>query len=345
MFFTTRLVSSLEKVFCSPELPAEKIESVSGACGETVAFQLACRGDENYIIEIQADSEIAELLTMREVGLVPCLMPSMPDDPYVLTHKAGVFPDPLLPMKKNRMRLSRGNWHAVWCSIRIPEDMKAGTYEIRFTVTMPETPFSPPGTLHHAASVSVEVLPFRLPEQKLLSVNWFYADCVQAYYRVPCWSERHWELLEQYFRNMVRHGNNVILTPLWSVPLDTAVGHERPTAQLLDISFADGVSALESAIGVEFIWENDNVSGGMPAFDKTFFDRVFVTADGAVSENAEQYNKLVAALSSGVTLFEAEVFTAGDYGTKTDVYEIKIVSDGLKIRVEGMELDDTNIIF
>ena len=89
---------------------------------------------------------------------------------------------------------------------------------------------------------------------------------------------------------------------------------------MVTLSFSEeGVSALESAIGAEFTWENDNISGGMPAFDKTFFDRVFVTADGAVSENAEQYNKLVAALSSGVTLFEAEVFTAGDYGTKTDV--------------------------
>lgn len=115
---------------------------------------------------------------------------------------------------------------------------------------------------------------------------------------------------------------------------------------MVTLSFSEeGVSALESAIGAEFTWENDNISGGMPAFDKTFFDRVFVTADGAVSENAEQYNKLVAALSSGVTLFEAEVFTAGDYGTKTDVYEIKVVSDGLKIRVEGMELDDTSLIF
>lgn len=115
---------------------------------------------------------------------------------------------------------------------------------------------------------------------------------------------------------------------------------------MVTLSFAEeGVSALESTIGAEFTWETDNISGGMPAFDKTFFDRVFVTADGAVSENAEQYNKLVAALSSGVTLFEAEVFTAGDYGTKTDVYEIKVTSDGLKIRVEGMELDDTSLIF
>ena len=245
MFFTTRLVSSLEKVFCSPELPAEKIESVSGACGENIAFQLACRGDDNYIIEIQADSEIAELLTMREVGLVPCLMPSMPDDPYVLTHKAGVFPDPLLPMEKNRMRLSRGNWHAVWCSIRIPEEWKPGTYEIRFTITTPETPLWPQPELHYSTSISVTVLPYRLPKQKLLSINWFYADCIQTSYNVPCWSEKHWALLEQYFRNMVCHGNNVILTPLWSVPLDTAVGYERPTVQLLDITFAGGVYTFD----------------------------------------------------------------------------------------------------
>ena len=131
MDFTARFVSSLEKVFCSPELPAEEIESVSGARGETVAFQLVCRNESNSVIEIRAESEIAEFLTMREVGLVPCLMPAMPDDPFVLTSRAGVFPDPLLPLEGNRMRLTRGNWHAVWCSIRIPEDMKPGTYEIR----------------------------------------------------------------------------------------------------------------------------------------------------------------------------------------------------------------------
>ena len=43
---------------------------------------------------------------------------------------------------------------------------------------------------------------------------------------------------------------------------------------MVTLSFAEeGVSALESAIGAEFTWENDNISGGMPAFDKTFFDR------------------------------------------------------------------------
>lgn len=111
------------------------------------------------------------------------------------------------------------------------------------------------------------------------------------------------------------------------------------------ISFADGVSAVESAVGVEFTWAGETITSGMPSFDKTFFDNVFVTESGAVSSNPTQYNKLVSALSAGVTLFEVEVSTTGEYGSKTDTYEIKVTSDGLNIRVEGIELGDTSIIF
>lgn len=111
------------------------------------------------------------------------------------------------------------------------------------------------------------------------------------------------------------------------------------------ISFADGVSAVESAVGVEFTWAGETITSGMPSFDKTFFDKVFVTESGAVSSNPTQYNKLVSALSAGVTLFEVEVSTTGTYGNKTDTYEVKVTSDGLNIRVEGIELDDTSIIF
>ena len=111
------------------------------------------------------------------------------------------------------------------------------------------------------------------------------------------------------------------------------------------ISFADGVSAVESAVGVEFTWAGETITSGMPSFDKTFFDKVFVTASGAVSSNPTQFNKLVNALSAGVTLFEVEVATTGEYGSKTDTYEVKVTSDGLNIRVEGIELGDTSIIF
>lgn len=111
------------------------------------------------------------------------------------------------------------------------------------------------------------------------------------------------------------------------------------------ISFADGVSELESAIGDDFTWDGATITSGMPSFDKTFFDKVFVTDSGAVSANPAQYNELVSALSSGVALFEVEVKTTGVYGNKTDTYIINVASDGMNIRVEGIEVDDTSIVF
>lgn len=241
MFFATRMVSSLEKVFCTPDLPGERLDRISGAQGETVAFQLACKAEGNLVLEFECSSPFGEALSLREVGLVPCTLPAMPEDPFVLTSRPGLFPDPLLPMEKGRMRVSRGNWHAIWCSVRIPADMEPGEYEIAFRITTPQDLliWKEP-EMEHRTAIRLRVLPFRLPPQRLLSINWFYADCVSIRHRVPCWSGEFWTLLEAYFRNMTAHGNNVIYTPLWTVPLDTAVGRERPTAQLLEIEWKDG---------------------------------------------------------------------------------------------------------
>ena len=244
MFLKCRFVSSLEKVFCRPDLPCERISRISGAQGETVSFQLACKVEEEHRkLEFHADSPFGESLQLRRVGQVPCLKPAVPEDAYVLTSLPGVFPDPLYPLENSAFRVTAGSWFAVWCTIRIPEDFKPGKYTVHFNVKA----FYP---IYNRAecrldaeqdlNFEVEVLPFRLPEQKLLVTHWFHTDCIYTYYGVPCWSEEHWQLLGKYFRSFAQHGNNLLLTPLWTPPLDTRVGTERPTAQLLEITFKDG---------------------------------------------------------------------------------------------------------
>ena len=111
------------------------------------------------------------------------------------------------------------------------------------------------------------------------------------------------------------------------------------------ISFSSRVSQVEDAVGVKFTWAGETITSGMPSFDKTFFDKVFVTADGAVSANAEQYNKLVNALAKGIGLFDVEVSVTGTYSSKINTISITVTSDGMNIRVEGIELGDTSIIF
>lgn len=48
-------------------------------------------------------------------------------------------------------------------------------------------------------------------------------------------SEEHWAIIEKYVQTAVKHGINMILTPLFTPPLDTEVGGERPTVQLVDV--------------------------------------------------------------------------------------------------------------
>ena len=79
-----------------------------------------------------------------------------------------------------------------------------------------------------------------LPPQRLLHTRWFYANCLADYYDVPMYSERHWEILENFVALSARRGMNMLLTPIHTPPLDTAVGHYLPSTQLVDISLNDG---------------------------------------------------------------------------------------------------------
>ena len=117
------------------------------------------------------------------------------------------------------------------------------------------------------------------------------------------------------------------------------------------ISFTDNAASIGNTIGAVLTWSEEDITAGMPSFDKTFFDRVFKDAmSGAVSDNPEMFNKLIMVLTGnpsypGMMLFKVEVNTVGTYGSKTDTYQIKVLPDGLNIRVEGVELGDTSIIF
>jgi hypothetical protein len=75
----------------------------------------------------------------------------------------------------------------------------------------------------------------KLPKQKLIRTEWFHSDCLSTYYKTEAWSEKHWAAVGSFMKNAADHGINMILTPVFTPPLDTAVGGERPTVQLVDV--------------------------------------------------------------------------------------------------------------
>ena len=241
MYLETRIVSSLEKVFCSDRLDAASIDRITLLRGETGAFQIACRSVDRCEVTCSLSSPLREFLSVREVGLVPSLLPAMPDDPFILTSEPGLFPDPLLP--GDTLVTVRGKWNAFWITAAIPPDMEPGEYAVEITLACGHSPspWPPPVPQNFSLKFTVEVLGPVMAEQKLKNTIWFHTDCIQSYYNVESWSERHWELIGNYIRNFVSHGGNMLYTPLWSVPLDTMPGARRPTCQLLKIREVNGL--------------------------------------------------------------------------------------------------------
>ncbi|MBQ3669629.1 MAG: hypothetical protein II920_10450, partial [Clostridia bacterium] len=75
----------------------------------------------------------------------------------------------------------------------------------------------------------------RLPAQTLIHTRWFHCDGLCNYYNVKMFSEEFWRICESFMRAAADMSVNCILTPVHTPPLDTKVGGERLTCQLVDI--------------------------------------------------------------------------------------------------------------
>jgi hypothetical protein len=69
---------------------------------------------------------------------------------------------------------------------------------------------------------------------------WFHGDCLANYYHDEVFSEEHWTAMENLIRMAADYGQTMILTPMFTPPLDTAIHYERPTVQLVDVTLTNG---------------------------------------------------------------------------------------------------------
>lgn len=234
------LVSSLEKVFPDSE-PEELKEGskISGFIGETISFQLAYKMDytENAIdqvFQLKVDSALADRIHIRSVKLVPSEFPAYGryDNNYITT-KPGLFPDLLQPKENGELKPYPCQWRALWLDIEITEDMADHDYPVIIGIEKGEERV-------WEQSIHIRALALKLPPQELIHTEWFHADCLADYYKVPVFSEEHWRVIENFIDTAVKHGINMILTPIFTPPLDTKEGGERTTVQLIQIKKEGG---------------------------------------------------------------------------------------------------------
>ena len=228
--FETRVLSSLTKVFADEELTAKPFRNASCLLGEVFSFQVAYRSAVRIAgVRVGVDSKLARFIEVRSVGLVPSELPGHAFDDNVLRTTPGLYPDPLYPLTDGLMAFP-GQWRSLWVTVRVPRRGGVqGEQRIELSCRAKN------GELLSRASIALEVIPVALPAQKLIHTSWFHTDCIATHYGVEVWSREHWALVEKFVSSAVDHGVNMLLTPLFTPPLDTEVGGERPTVQLVDV--------------------------------------------------------------------------------------------------------------
>ena len=98
----------------------------------------------------------------------------------------------------------------------------------------------------------------------------FHYDCLATYYNVEIFSERHWEIIENFIKTFVKCGNNTLLTPVFTPPLDTYVGGERPTVQLVGVTLdAEGKYTFDFSLLTKFMDMADRL--GIKYFEISHF--------------------------------------------------------------------------
>ena len=224
-------VSSLEKIRPCGIGTVDGLKETLVLGGQSFSYQIALQTPERVELSAQVESPVAPWVKLYAVvnTVMDVACYSSADDDYI-TKEPGIMPDMLLPMEgKDALMHLTNQAGAIWVQVQVPENTPAGRYPVTVklhAVTLKEQ-------MDIASTMVVEVLGQNLPAQQTRFTQWFYVDCIADVHKVAIYSEAHWELIEKYIALAKSLGLTMLLTPVITPPLDTAVGTQRPNVQLV----------------------------------------------------------------------------------------------------------------
>ncbi len=261
MKFESKLVSSLTKIF-PDAVQGETISTASALKNEPFSFQVAFRtadGDlscQPVCIRVESDLPLSDIASYK-VGYVPVLRcTSARPDPYYDRTEAGLFPDPLFRRQTDHNLVNDGfwapryfeegekyiynsvgtAWQGVWLTVNEDgNEIAPGEHYVDVQICRA---YDLEVVTHERLELTI--LDACLPPMNLIYTSWFHCDCIADTYNVPVFSDRHYEIMASFVREAARTGMNMIMLPAFTPPLDTPVGKERPTVQLVRVKRDNG---------------------------------------------------------------------------------------------------------
>lgn len=226
------ILSSLEKVFCDERPSAKPLTKFSMLKNERASFQAAFCCESDAQLSVALSGALADSSKLYLVKDIPVGTACNKDaDDFFLRKTSGMYPDVLEPVEGS-ISVGGGKWYSIWVEVS-PEGKYAGETEL-------EIVFSENGKAVASGKISVDVIDYNLNEQELTHTCWYHSDCLCNYYGVEAMSDEYWRINRNFIKTAVDHGINCILTPVFTPPLDTKVGGERRTVQLVGVKYNSG---------------------------------------------------------------------------------------------------------
>lgn len=229
-------ISSLEKVRANDYLDHVEIHKKSVLAGERLSYQICMKAADSAYVSVSVESPLADsvkLYLVKDAYMDAPVTENVAKEDYI-TQEPGFMPDVLVPLEETGYKMSlRHQVNTIWVKVDVPKDTAPGIYPVKIKLTVKVDGGEIVSVFYE--TMTVQVVPAVMPEQKLIYTRWFYADCIAVAHDVEIYSEEHWALIDKYIAAAADVGINMILVPTHTPPLDTEFGTTRPCVQLVDI--------------------------------------------------------------------------------------------------------------
>lgn len=244
-----KIISSLEKCFLDEKM-SQKAEYTKGSClkNELFHFEICYKANKEIgcgQAYLSIESEIADYVRVCKIEQVPVQMAARPwsDDGFI-SKKSGLYPDVLQPLEENKRIVVTDSLRSLMVEVDTKGEVKSGIYPITFCFDYVHL-YNREKTGRYKVTFNLEIIDASLPEQQLKFTQWFHCDSLKSYYRTEAFDDRHFEIIENFAKTAVKYGINMLLTPVFTPPLDTYVGGERDTMQLVGVKLDNGNYAFD----------------------------------------------------------------------------------------------------
>lgn len=261
------LLDSLDTVLDCDKPCRDTLEYTKMLRNEAFSFELAVLVSQteddglwNNTMELRVsvESELRDKISVYTAENVPASRVGYKSsDDWFISKAAGIYPDRLEKRKNNDFTSPIGHARSVFFTVNEEKsNLDPGKYHIAVKVfrrDRHERSEREKITLAAEKSFDIEVIDALLPKQSVMATNWIHYDCIARFSGTKPFSERFFETVRKFIRTAVRNGQNTVLLPAFTPPLDTPVGGERMTVQLVKVTKEDGKYIFDFSLLDRFV--------------------------------------------------------------------------------------------